>query len=317
MSARSTRAAYVLARKVGHSAIIPKIWFTNARGASFLIFDRPNVSLDTPVRVASGLEREADSGRNRPESELWNRLICCDGSSTFSKSSKLIDFMIVRDDASGRSQLTRRQRGDRCRTSGLYGRARRRDSRQALVLVASEGGDVGRHERRIFAKTVIIALPRQRKRPDFPSRSCSRHELSPIISRGGGGSGRQAAARRSFMDQRLRLAIAAAVMLSGLGVALFFRHPSADTDLPIAVPSDSLVLRKQPDPRTFAAGESCLARHSPVRSSPRRSSRGAFRRRLSLRPISRPRRRNCPRAIRAAGHPVLRVRRPARGGALR
>ncbi len=69
------------------------------------------------------------------------------------------------------------------------------------------------------------------------------------------------------MDQRLRLAIAAAVMLSGLGVALFFRHPSADTDLPIAVPSDSLVLRKQPDPRTFAAGEA-LAQPRPQQSAP-------------------------------------------------
>jgi nucleoid-associated protein YgaU len=65
------------------------------------------------------------------------------------------------------------------------------------------------------------------------------------------------------MDQRLRLAVAAAVMLSGLGVALFFRHPSADTDLPIAVPSDSLVLRKQPDPRTFAAGEALPGQAQP------------------------------------------------------
>ena len=66
------------------------------------------------------------------------------------------------------------------------------------------------------------------------------------------------------MDQRLRLATAAAVMLVGLGLALFFRRPSAETDLPIPVQSDPLVLRKQPDPRTFAVAES-----SPAASQPR------------------------------------------------
>jgi len=45
---------------------------------------------------------------------------------------------------------------------------------------------------------------------------------------------------------------AAAVMLLGTGLALFFRRPAAEADLPIPVPSDPLVLRKQPDPRTFA-----------------------------------------------------------------
>ena len=45
-------------------------------------------------------------------------------------------------------------------------------------------------------------------------------------------------------------------MLVGLGLALFFRRPAGESDLPIAVPSDPLVLRKQPDPRTFAATES-------------------------------------------------------------
>ncbi len=57
------------------------------------------------------------------------------------------------------------------------------------------------------------------------------------------------------MDQRLRLLTAAAVLLVGLGMALFFRRPSAETDLAIPVQSDPLVLRKQPDPRTFAAGD--------------------------------------------------------------
>ncbi len=58
------------------------------------------------------------------------------------------------------------------------------------------------------------------------------------------------------MDQRLRLMTAAAVMLVGLGLALFFRRPSAETDLPIAVQSDPLVLRKQPDVQTIAVAES-------------------------------------------------------------
>ena len=43
------------------------------------------------------------------------------------------------------------------------------------------------------------------------------------------------------MDQRIRLVTAAAVMLLGLGLALFFRRPSAETDLPIPVQSDPLV----------------------------------------------------------------------------
>ena len=63
------------------------------------------------------------------------------------------------------------------------------------------------------------------------------------------------------MDQRLRLMTTAAVMLLGLGLALLFRRPSAETDLPIPVQSDPLVLRKQPDRRTFVAAES-----SPVTS---------------------------------------------------
>jgi len=61
------------------------------------------------------------------------------------------------------------------------------------------------------------------------------------------------------MDQRLRLITAAAVMLLGLGLALFFRRPAAEADLPIPVPSDPLVLRKQPDPRTFAVAEASHA----------------------------------------------------------
>ncbi len=61
------------------------------------------------------------------------------------------------------------------------------------------------------------------------------------------------------MDQRLRLLTAAAVMFVGLGLALFFRRPSAESDLAIPVQSDPLVLRKQPDPRTFAVGESSVA----------------------------------------------------------
>jgi nucleoid-associated protein YgaU len=53
-------------------------------------------------------------------------------------------------------------------------------------------------------------------------------------------------------------------MLVGLGLALFFRHPPAESDLPISLQSDPLVLRKQPDSRTFVTGES-----SPGRSQPR------------------------------------------------
>ena len=98
------------------------------------------------------------------------------------------------------------------------------------------------------------------------------------------------------MDQRLRLMTAAAVMLFGLGLALFFRRPAAEADLPIPVPSDPLVLRKQPDPRTFAVAESVVRRVTVAsRSRPSRRSRGACRPRSSRRPISRPRRRNCPR----------------------
>ncbi len=57
------------------------------------------------------------------------------------------------------------------------------------------------------------------------------------------------------MDQRLRLMTAAAVMLVGAGLALCFRRPLAEADLPIPVQSDALVLRKQPDRRSIAAAE--------------------------------------------------------------
>ena len=61
------------------------------------------------------------------------------------------------------------------------------------------------------------------------------------------------------MDQRIRLMTAAAVMLAGLGLALFFRRPAAEADLAIPVQSNPLVLRKQPDPRSFAGSESSPA----------------------------------------------------------
>ena len=42
------------------------------------------------------------------------------------------------------------------------------------------------------------------------------------------------------MDQRLRLLTAATVMLIGLGLALFFRRSSGETNLPVIIQSDSL-----------------------------------------------------------------------------
>jgi nucleoid-associated protein YgaU len=57
------------------------------------------------------------------------------------------------------------------------------------------------------------------------------------------------------MSQRIRLLAAAAVMLVGLGIALVFRRPSAETELPISLQSDPLVLRQQPDARALAAAE--------------------------------------------------------------
>jgi len=65
------------------------------------------------------------------------------------------------------------------------------------------------------------------------------------------------------MDQRLRLMTAAAVMLVGLGLALLFRRPSAETEMPIPMQSDPLLLRKQPDPRTFAVAESSRTSSQP------------------------------------------------------
>ena len=65
------------------------------------------------------------------------------------------------------------------------------------------------------------------------------------------------------MDQRIRLTFSAAVMLVGLGVALFFRRPSTETDLAIPVPSESLLLHKQPDRRTFAINEPPPASSQP------------------------------------------------------
>ncbi len=107
------------------------------------------------------------------------------------------------------------------------------------------------------------------------------------------------------MDQRIRLITAAAVMLIGLGLALFFRHPAAESDVPIPLQSDPLVLRKQPDPRTFAATR-IVARCLPAASAAGRPRGAAARHRLrsSRRPISRPRRRNCPRRYPNSSQPV-------------
>ena len=69
------------------------------------------------------------------------------------------------------------------------------------------------------------------------------------------------------MDQRFRLITAAAVMLLGVGLALFFRHPSAETGLPISMQTDPLVLRKQPDSRTFTGKEPAAA-ETPRRPTP-------------------------------------------------
>ncbi len=71
------------------------------------------------------------------------------------------------------------------------------------------------------------------------------------------------------MDQRVRVATAAAVMLIGLGLASFFRRPSAEADLAIPAQSDPLVLRKQPDRGTLAAAEA-----SPATSQPRPAAAG-------------------------------------------
>ncbi len=57
-------------------------------------------------------------------------------------------------------------------------------------------------------------------------------------------------------------------MLLGLGLALFFRRPSAETNLPVSVQSGPLVLRKQPDPRTFSASESSPAAAHPLPAAP-------------------------------------------------
>jgi nucleoid-associated protein YgaU len=66
-------------------------------------------------------------------------------------------------------------------------------------------------------------------------------------------------------------------MLVGLGLALFFRRPATEADLAIPVQSDPLVLRKQPDPRTFAVTESWSQGQQPRPlpadpAEPRRSS---------------------------------------------
>ncbi len=76
------------------------------------------------------------------------------------------------------------------------------------------------------------------------------------------------------MDQRIRLATAAAVMLIGLGFALLFRHP-AGTDDPVPLQSDPLVLRRQPDLRGLAAGDSpsAAAQARPQATAPAEPSR--------------------------------------------
>ena len=66
-------------------------------------------------------------------------------------------------------------------------------------------------------------------------------------------------------------------MLTGLGVAWFFRRPSTEADLAVAVPSDPLVC-KQPEPRTLPATNLRLGRRSRVRCRPLRG-RGEYRRR--------------------------------------
>ena len=69
------------------------------------------------------------------------------------------------------------------------------------------------------------------------------------------------------MDQRIRLLTAATVLLAGLGLALLFRHPVAQSELAIPLHSDPLVLRNQPDRRTYAES-SPAAPAEPRRQSP-------------------------------------------------
>jgi phage tail protein X len=66
-------------------------------------------------------------------------------------------------------------------------------------------------------------------------------------------------------------------MLVGVGLALLFRRPSAESDLPISLQSDPLVLRKQPDARAgtmypwSTAGETSASPSRPLTAAePRR-----------------------------------------------
>ncbi len=127
------------------------------------------------------------------------------------------------------------------------------------------GGTYHRKELGILAKIGIIARPRWQKHAEFPPLPCTHSELSTIIARGGEDCAVWATGRLgdTFMEQRIRLITAAAVMLLGLGLALFFRRPAAENDVPIPMQSGPLVLHQQPDLRSITVTESPAAVGQP------------------------------------------------------
>jgi nucleoid-associated protein YgaU len=66
------------------------------------------------------------------------------------------------------------------------------------------------------------------------------------------------------MDQRIRLTVATAVMLIGLGVALCFRRESGNTGITLPPQGDLATVGKQPDPRNIAVLPPPVPRPLPV-----------------------------------------------------
>jgi nucleoid-associated protein YgaU len=77
------------------------------------------------------------------------------------------------------------------------------------------------------------------------------------------------------MDQRVRIAVAGVVLIGGLAIALLFRHPGDQKDLPISAGGDQLLLRKQDwpaaSPQAAQAPPARSAAAAPVAEGPSRT----------------------------------------------
>jgi phage tail protein X len=73
------------------------------------------------------------------------------------------------------------------------------------------------------------------------------------------------------MDQRVRIAVAGVVLIGGLALALLFRHPGGQKDVPISADGDQLLLRQQDWPAGAPGGGQSPAATPSATAEPSRT----------------------------------------------